>query len=232
MNVLPKAMRSSISHYLFLPIVQNVSLFRGVSRDLLFQLVLEMDVEYYPSKEDVILQNESQIDFYIIVSGALDILVDSDGREQIIGKAVARESFGEISVLLGRPQPYAVTTTEISKILCPSRKTFLNILHDNQEDEQIIMRNHFQKKGGKMINSTQNMEETKASMRSHVVLIQSQQGELTMIGDLAGPDYKLEFRTIGKRLNFSEKQSRSGIWGLEENHLSLLPQNRFLFGWP
>uniref|UniRef100_M1AKQ7 Potassium channel n=2 Tax=Solanum tuberosum TaxID=4113 RepID=M1AKQ7_SOLTU len=144
MNVLPKAIRSSIAHYLFLPIVQNVSLFRGVSRDLLFQLVPEMDVEYYPSKEDVILQNESQTDFYIIVSGALDILVDSDGREQIIGKAVARESFGEISVLLGRPQPYVVTTTEISKILCPSRKTFLNILHDNQEDEQIIMRNHFQ----------------------------------------------------------------------------------------
>jgi len=27
-------------------------------------------------------------------------------------------------------------------------------------------------------------------------------------------------------LNLSEKQSRSGIWGLEENHLSLLPQNR------
>ncbi|KAH0669574.1 hypothetical protein KY285_023736 [Solanum tuberosum] len=85
MNVLPKAIRSRIPHYLFLPIVQNVSLFRGVSRDLLFQLVPEMEAEYYPSKEDVIKQNESQTDFYIIVSGAL-----------IIGKAVARESFGEI----------------------------------------------------------------------------------------------------------------------------------------
>jgi len=62
-------------------------------------------------------------------------------QKQIIGKAVARESFGEISVLLGRPQPYAVTTTEISKILCLSRKTFLNILRDNQEDERIKMRN-------------------------------------------------------------------------------------------
>ncbi|XP_049356467.1 potassium channel KAT1-like [Solanum verrucosum] len=144
MNVLPKAIRSSIGHYLFLPIVQNVNLFRGVSKDLLFQLVPEMEAEYYPSKEDVILQNESQTYFYIIVSGALDLLVDIDGREQIIGKAVARESFGEIGVLLGRPRPYAVTTTEISQILCVSRKTFLNILRHNQEEEQIIMRNHFQ----------------------------------------------------------------------------------------
>ncbi|KAK4716955.1 hypothetical protein R3W88_015293 [Solanum pinnatisectum] len=95
MNVLPKAIRSGIAHYLFLPIVQNVNLFRGVYRDLFFQL--------------------------------------------IIGKVVARESFGEISVLLGRPQPYAVTTTEISQILCLSRKTFQNILRNNQEDEHIIM---------------------------------------------------------------------------------------------
>ncbi|KAG5631781.1 hypothetical protein H5410_003498 [Solanum commersonii] len=99
-----------------------------------------MEAEYYPSKEEVILQNESQIDFYIIVSGALDLLVDIDGHEQ----AVTRESFGKICVLLRRPQPYAVTTIEISQILCLSRKTFLNILRDNQEDEQIIMRNHFQ----------------------------------------------------------------------------------------
>ena len=62
-------------------------------------------------------------------------------KKQIIGKVVAGESFGEIGVLLGRPQPYAVRTTEISQILCLSRKTFLNILRDNQEDERIIMRN-------------------------------------------------------------------------------------------
>ncbi|XP_055820092.1 potassium channel KAT3-like [Solanum dulcamara] len=148
LNVLPKAIRSSIAHYLFLPIVQNVSLFRGVSRDLLFQLVPEMEAEYYPPKEDVILQNESQTDLYIIVSGALDILADIDGLEQIIGKAVAGESFGEIGVLFGRPQPYAVRTTEISQILCLSRKTLLNILRDNPEDERVIMRNLVQKLQG------------------------------------------------------------------------------------
>lgn len=39
LNALPKAIRSSISHYLFFPVVQNLSLFQGVSYDLLFQLV-------------------------------------------------------------------------------------------------------------------------------------------------------------------------------------------------
>lgn len=107
---LPKAIRSSISHYLFYSLVDKVYLFRGVSNDLLFQLVLahnssvdfhfahnnfdwlsvvarflksflccpfyfgkvsEMKAEYFPPKEDVILQNEAPTDFYILVTGAV-----------------------------------------------------------------------------------------------------------------------------------------------------------------
>lgn len=39
LDALPKAIRSSISHYLFYNLVQKVYLFRGISCDLLFQLV-------------------------------------------------------------------------------------------------------------------------------------------------------------------------------------------------
>ncbi|CAN4076979.1 unnamed protein product [Withania somnifera] len=148
LNVLPKAIKSSIAHYLFFPIVQNISLFQGVSRDLVLQLVPEMEAEYFSPTVDVILENEVQTDLYIIVSGAMDFLANINGREQIIGKAFAGESFGEVGVLLGRPQPYAVRTTEISQILCVTRKTLLNILRDNPEDERIIMRNLFQKLQG------------------------------------------------------------------------------------
>jgi hypothetical protein len=39
LNNLPKAIRSSIANYLFFPIVHNIYLFQGVSRNFLFQLV-------------------------------------------------------------------------------------------------------------------------------------------------------------------------------------------------
>lgn len=39
LDALPKAIRSSISHFLFYPLVGDVYLFQGVSNDLLFQLV-------------------------------------------------------------------------------------------------------------------------------------------------------------------------------------------------
>ncbi|KAF4386303.1 hypothetical protein G4B88_003520 [Cannabis sativa] len=62
LEALPKAIRSSITHHLFYSLVDNVYLFRGVSKDLLFQLVSEMKAEYIPPKEDVILQNEAPTD--------------------------------------------------------------------------------------------------------------------------------------------------------------------------
>ncbi|XP_016485175.1 potassium channel KAT3 isoform X2 [Nicotiana tabacum] len=130
LNVLPKSIKTSIANYLFIPIVQNISLFQGVSRDMLFQLVPEMEAEYFPPKEDVILQNEAPTELYIIVTGTV-----------IIGKAVAGESFGEIGVLFGRPQPYAVRTTQLSQIIRLKTTTFLNIIRANPEDEQIIMKN-------------------------------------------------------------------------------------------
>ncbi|KAG8365622.1 hypothetical protein BUALT_Bualt18G0125300 [Buddleja alternifolia] len=142
---LPKTIRSSIAHYLFYPIVQTVYLFHGVSHDFLFQLVPEMEAEYYPPREDVILQNEAPTDAYILVSGAVDFIARINGQDQIVGRASAGEIFGEIGVLCGKPQPFGVRTTEISQILRLDKTKFLNILRANPEDESCAMNNLFQK---------------------------------------------------------------------------------------
>ncbi|GFP81486.1 potassium channel akt1 [Phtheirospermum japonicum] len=71
LDALPKAIRSSIMHFLFYNHVDQVYLFKGVSNDLLFQLVCEMKAEYFPPREDIILQNEAPTDFYILVHGAV-----------------------------------------------------------------------------------------------------------------------------------------------------------------
>lgn len=145
---LPKAIQSSISHHLFFPIVQNVRLFQGVSIDYLFQLVTEMEAEYFPPKEDVILQNEAPTDLYILVSGAVDLIAKIDGHEQVLGKAISGEMFGEIGVLCHRPQPFTVRTTEISQILRLNRTALMNIIQANPEDGHIIMNNFYQKLEG------------------------------------------------------------------------------------
>ncbi|KAK9093493.1 hypothetical protein Syun_028404 [Stephania yunnanensis] len=134
LNGLPKAIRSSIAHYLFFPIAQKVQLFQGVSTDFLFQLVPEMDAEYFPPREDVILQNETPTDIYILVSGTV-----------VRARVSAGDVFGEIGVLLCRPQPFTARTTELSQILRLKRTSLMNIMQANIEDGNIIMNNLYQK---------------------------------------------------------------------------------------
>ncbi|KAM7519289.1 hypothetical protein LguiB_018251 [Lonicera macranthoides] len=133
LDSLPKAIRSSISHFLFYSFVDKVYLFRGVSNDLLFQLVSEMKPEYFPPKEDVILQNEAPTDFYVLVTGSV-----------VVGEAKAGELCGEIGVLCYRPQLFTVRTKRLSQLLRLNRTTFLNIVQANVGDGAIIMNNLLQ----------------------------------------------------------------------------------------
>ncbi|KAH9800358.1 Potassium channel AKT1 [Citrus sinensis] len=144
LDSLPKAIRSSISHYLFYSLMDKVYLFRGVSNDLLFQLVSEMKAEYFPPKEDVILQNEAPTDFYILVTGAVVIFYFFLLFFIVVGEAKTGEICGEIGVLCYRPQLFTVRTKRLSQLLRLNRTTFLNIVQANVGDGTIIMNNLLQ----------------------------------------------------------------------------------------
>ncbi|CAM0881894.1 unnamed protein product [Alopecurus aequalis] len=148
LDVLPKAIKSSISHYLFLNLVQNIYLFKGVSNDLIFQLVSEMKAEYFPPREDVILQNEAPTDFYILVSGSVELLElqngGEHGAEQVVGVAKSGDVIGEIGVLCYRPQLFTVRTKSLCQLLRMNRTAFLSIVQSNVGDGTIIMNNLIQ----------------------------------------------------------------------------------------
>ncbi|CAA0814270.1 Potassium channel AKT1 [Striga hermonthica] len=147
LDSLPKAIRASIANYLFYPLMDNAYLFRGVSNDLLFQLVSEMRAEYFAPKEDVILQNEAPTDFYIIANGAVELLILRNGVEQaslVVGEAKYGELCGEIGVLCYRPQLFTVRTKRLTQLLRLNRTTFLNIIQANVGDGSIIMSNLLQ----------------------------------------------------------------------------------------
>ncbi|KFK41169.1 hypothetical protein AALP_AA2G094700 [Arabis alpina] len=144
LDALPKAIRSSISHFLFYALMDKVYLFRGVSNDLLFQLVSEMKAEYFPPKEDVILQNEAPTDFYILVNGTADLMVHDNGTETVVQEVKAGNIIGEIGVLCYRPQLFTVRTKRLCQLLRMNRTTFLNIIQANVGDGAIIMNNLLQ----------------------------------------------------------------------------------------
>ncbi|CAL0301237.1 unnamed protein product [Lupinus luteus] len=148
LNDLPKTIRSSIAHHLFFSVVQKVYLFQGVSDDFLFQLVPEMEADYFPPKVDVILQKESSTDMYVLVSGTVDLIRHIDDHDQVLEKAFAVDSFGEVGVLYNIKQPFTVRTTELSQILRLNRTSLKNVLQAKPGDAQIVMQNLYMKLKG------------------------------------------------------------------------------------
>ncbi|KAK8453685.1 hypothetical protein SEVIR_5G326800v4 [Setaria viridis] len=146
LDILPKAMRSSTSLYLFYPVVQGSYLFKGVSSGFIQQLVTEMQAEYFAPKEDIMLQNDKPSDLYLLVSGAVDILAFLDGTEQIYGKVAEGELLGEIGVMSNKPQPFTFRATKLSQILRISRSKLMDIMQENREDGQTISSNFQQVK--------------------------------------------------------------------------------------
>ncbi|KAF5177803.1 Potassium channel akt1 [Thalictrum thalictroides] len=140
LDSLPKAIQSSISNFLFYPIVEQIYLFKGVSKDFLFQLVSDMKPEYFPPKEDVILQNEAPRDFYLLASGAVNLLNSTD-REEVVRKLQAADICGEIGVLCYKPQPYTVRTKRLTLLLRLNRTSFFNTVQSHVGDGTIIMNN-------------------------------------------------------------------------------------------
>lgn len=103
-----------------------------------------MKAEYFPPREDIILQNESPTEFYVVVSGAvMESYRCDNGSDEIVRKAESGDVVGEIGVLCFRPQVFTVHIKKLSQLLRIDRNSFLNLVQTNVVDGQIIMDNLF-----------------------------------------------------------------------------------------
>ncbi|KAJ6794613.1 potassium channel KAT3-like [Iris pallida] len=141
---LPKAIRSSIAQHLFQRTVELAYLFKGVSRDFIMEMVSEMKAEYFPPKVDIILQNEIPTEFYIIVSGAVDVLTCKNGSEKFLLRLGPAEMAGEIGVILNIPQPFTVRSKRLSQVVRISHRHLTQIVEQYYADGQIIISNFLQ----------------------------------------------------------------------------------------
>uniref|UniRef100_M8C737 Potassium channel n=1 Tax=Aegilops tauschii TaxID=37682 RepID=M8C737_AEGTA len=158
LDSLPKAIRSSIACHLFLPVLEKIYLFDGVSFTCRLQLVTTMEAEYYPPRETIILQNETPTDVYILVSGAVEERIMIDGREKVEKLLSGGDIFGEIGVLCNIPQPLTFRTSRISQLLRLNTTVLKNIIQENKHDKEIIMNNLYQKMNSDQRFSTDTME--------------------------------------------------------------------------
>eukprot|EP00252_Welwitschia_mirabilis_P021019 TRINITY_DN527_c0_g1_i10.p1 TRINITY_DN527_c0_g1~~TRINITY_DN527_c0_g1_i10.p1 ORF type:complete len:502 (+),score=72.88 TRINITY_DN527_c0_g1_i10:315-1820(+) len=137
MEELPKSVRASISKCLFKSTVESVYLFHNLPSDFISHLVTETHAEYFPPKEDVILQNEPPSDVYLIVSGEVELLE----HEQAIQCLKAGEMFGEIGVLCNKPQPWTARTKKLSQLLRLNGHVLLRMIEARPTEGKTILCN-------------------------------------------------------------------------------------------
>ncbi|KAI5593417.1 hypothetical protein BDE02_03G014000 [Populus trichocarpa] len=142
---LPKSICKSICQHLFLPTVEKVYLFKGISRETLLHLVAKIKAEYIPPREDVVMQNEAPDDVYIIVSGEVEIIESYLEKERVVGTLrSAGDMFGEVGALCCRPQSHICRTRTLSQLLRIKTTALLEAMQTNQDDYIAIIKNFLQ----------------------------------------------------------------------------------------
>ncbi|XP_041010814.1 potassium channel AKT2/3 isoform X2 [Juglans microcarpa x Juglans regia] len=141
---LPKSIYTSICQHLFLPTVENVYLFKGISKETLLILVAKMKAEYIPPREDVVMQNEAPEDVYIIVSGQVEIIDCEMEKERVVGTLQCGDMFGEVGALCCRPQSFNYETKSLSQLLRLRTTAMIEAMQTKQEDYEKILQNFLQ----------------------------------------------------------------------------------------
>ncbi|XP_006647116.1 potassium channel KAT1 [Oryza brachyantha] len=231
---LPKGIRSSIAYSLFFPIIRQAYLFNGVSDNFIAELVMEVQAEYFPPKEDIILQNEGAADVYIVVSGAVNIIATINGNEQVYEKVSEGKMFGEVGALCSTPQPFTCRTAELSQLLRISKTRLREIIEENREDSSILMNNLFQKlKLRESLPEVSQPEKRFLSKyelfhvprevwllnKSHLHYTEHiSKGSSNNIPVLGGNSYSRQLHGEAAQLWVKEKENSHGMTGKEENH--------------
>ena len=111
---------------------KDISLFNNLSEDELMILVKHSNVRNYKKNTVVVNKGDETSSLYIILEGNLNAYVDDDqGKELILSKMDAGESFGELSLLSDTSRSASVITTSACKLAVISNTVFMECLTSN-----------------------------------------------------------------------------------------------------
>jgi len=114
--------------------LENVSLFSGLSKEALEEIQQHGSVKSFKKNTVVINQDDETDSLYIILSGSVKIYVSgADGREVVLNHQGAGEYFGDLALIDKQPRVASVMTTEPSRFMIISRDDFMRCLSSNPE---------------------------------------------------------------------------------------------------
>lgn len=112
-------------------VMMEIPMFRNVDHKRLKMFALMGETLTYRAGERLFEKGDDGDAAYIVISGAVDVLVPVDGGgEASVAVLSSKEIFGEMAVLCDQPRTTAITAKCDLKVLRLSRETFMNLLRE------------------------------------------------------------------------------------------------------
>lgn len=113
-------------------LADSVPLFPGLNPPDLEALLSLAKTSFIKSRQVVCSRGEPGDALYVLITGKLKVTAESgDGRELILAILDAGETFGEMSLLDGKPRCASVTAVQDSELLVIRRQDFLLFLEQH-----------------------------------------------------------------------------------------------------
>jgi CRP-like cAMP-binding protein len=126
--------------------LQRIALFAGLPDDRLEELARGALLHRYPRGQIVCHRGEPGDRAFVIVSGAVDLIIDSpDGRELILVRLEAGEHFGEMALVDDHRRSATARTAAPTELVAVLRSAFLQALDDHPEMSRHIIRSLVQR---------------------------------------------------------------------------------------
>lgn len=108
--------------------LHKTPLFRYFDQQDLLDILLQSTVRRYAEKTPVIVEGEVGPDFYIVISGSVDVTVKEQDREVFICTIGQGEFFGEAGIFAKVKRTANIVASENSTVLKVERTVFLDFI--------------------------------------------------------------------------------------------------------
>lgn len=121
-------------------LLRKVELFESLNTEQTQSVLGISNKETYPSGMVLFRENDPGSAFFIVLNGSIKIYkANPSGEEKILSVFRAGESFGELSLIDGKPRSATAQTLEETTVLVISGDGFMELLKSNFDITQSIM---------------------------------------------------------------------------------------------
>lgn len=122
-------------------VLARAKLFSGIPAEVLARLVEKVSVHTFSRDDILIHQGADDTDMFLLIEGAVDVVVTVDGREMTVDRMQAGDYFGEMSLLTGEPRTATIRARTAGMAYQIGRAAIGPILEADQALIDLLSRN-------------------------------------------------------------------------------------------